>query len=432
MDELCDRLSTALSAWESRQTQPGPDTGALFAGMHKALDALARDLAAEREAGAASAGELRECVMEVGEALRSVRPSEADARRIHELEARLAEQTRAAEATAERLAALDQAVAERDTTAQALRDRVAELEQTLASREGAASAAEERLGELESALGETQRQLDEAKSGRQAVASELAVACARLDEARTELESLRSPAAKARELERELAEERNRAATIAQRLESETSKGTKSMIARQLAEALADLEKTQAENAALKGELDGIRRRQEEREQTDKARQAVEPPAPRRPQRALENQKRVIGDSLLEAGIITQEQLDTALEQCQENPERSLGEVLVANQFASEESVAVALARQNDVPFVQIAEGSAEESAVALITGRLAHRHQCIPLRMEENRVVLAMTDPMDLIAIEDIERVTGRTVEPVVATPSEILAAIRRCYEEE
>ncbi|HEO71528.1 MAG TPA: type II secretion system protein GspE, partial [Candidatus Hydrogenedentes bacterium] len=70
-----------------------------------------------------------------------------------------------------------------------------------------------------------------------------------------------------------------------------------------------------------------------------------------------------------------------------------------------------------------------DPEAVALISGRLAARHACIPVRAGSGSIALAMANPLDLIAIEDIEHATGQQVRPLIARESEIMDAITRHY---
>ncbi|HRZ83294.1 MAG TPA: type II secretion system protein GspE, partial [Candidatus Hydrogenedentes bacterium] len=67
----------------------------------------------------------------------------------------------------------------------------------------------------------------------------------------------------------------------------------------------------------------------------------------------------------------------------------------------------------------------------ALISDKLARKHRVLPLREEEGSVVLAMSNPMDLLALEDVGRAVGKPVKPVVARHSAVMNAINRFYWE-
>lgn len=138
-----------------------------------------------------------------------------------------------------------------------------------------------------------------------------------------------------------------------------------------------------------------------------------------------------MSEILVGADIITLEQLNEALDVQRDNPQARLGDILVKKGFATEDSVAQALAYQRKIEFIRISDTPIEKKALKLINGRLAEKHACIPLSVEKKRLVVAMANPLDLIAIEDIERASERDVDPVVATPSDIHSAIREYYAE-
>ena len=136
-----------------------------------------------------------------------------------------------------------------------------------------------------------------------------------------------------------------------------------------------------------------------------------------------------VGKILVEAGVITVEQLDEALNAQRKTPNARLGAILVKLGFASEETVARALAFQRNVEFIRLRPDMVDVAATKLVNGRLAEHHCCMPLEVREGRLVLAMVNPLDLIAIEDVERASERPVEPVVATASDINSSIRHYY---
>jgi len=139
--------------------------------------------------------------------------------------------------------------------------------------------------------------------------------------------------------------------------------------------------------------------------------------------------KRRMGDMLVDMGVLTEEQLTAALHEQQAKPQRRIGGILVENGYVSEESVARVLAHQLSLPFVRLAPEIVDASAPRLINGQLAKRRQCIPITATSDRVVLAMANPQDLITLDDVKLSSGRAVSPVVATGSDIVAAIGRYY---
>lgn len=146
-----------------------------------------------------------------------------------------------------------------------------------------------------------------------------------------------------------------------------------------------------------------------------------------------EDAKRMLGEIFLKAGIINAPQLDAALSaQKAFKPWRHLGSVLVDMGHAEEAQVAQAIALQRGVDFMELEKVKIDVESAHLITGRLAEKHQCVPVRQVDGELVLAMENPLDLIAIEDVERASDRRVRPVVATPSAIMAAIDAVYATE
>src|SRR5437870_3977423 len=133
-----------------------------------------------------------------------------------------------------------------------------------------------------------------------------------------------------------------------------------------------------------------------------------------------------LGTLLIERGLITQEQLDAALQE-QRETRKSLGRVLIDKGVVSETDLVATLAARIGLEFVDLSEYPVDPSAVSLISDSLARRFQAIPIAWEENRLVVAMADPSNVVAIDDIRTITGAEVRTVVATRGAILEAIER-----
>ncbi len=130
---------------------------------------------------------------------------------------------------------------------------------------------------------------------------------------------------------------------------------------------------------------------------------------------------------MAEEGAVSGEAVERALRVQQATGER-LGLILVKAGEASEESVARALARQLGLAF---AEGPLQPhpAAVAAVSRELARAHSVVPLRLGPKSLIVAMADPLDLGAVDDLQFQTGRRVETRVAEPSAVLEAISRSY---
>lgn len=136
---------------------------------------------------------------------------------------------------------------------------------------------------------------------------------------------------------------------------------------------------------------------------------------------------RVLGRMLLDAGIIDEARLAQALDAQRSSRER-LGEVLVA-QGVDADAVYRTLARQLRLPYAAgpLIAGAA---AVRAVSHALARRHRSLPLSISERRLAVAMADPLDLAALDELQFQTGRRAEPHVAVPAVVDAAIASTYE--
>jgi type IV pilus assembly protein PilB len=133
-----------------------------------------------------------------------------------------------------------------------------------------------------------------------------------------------------------------------------------------------------------------------------------------------------LGTLLLERGLVTEEQLETALEE-QRQSRKSLGRVLIDAGIVSEGDLVSTLAARIGLEFVDLLDYSIDPSAVGLISDSLARRFQAVPIGWEDNRLVVAMADPSNVVAIDDIRTITGAEVRTVVATRGAILEAIEK-----
>src|SRR5437764_14428272 len=138
-----------------------------------------------------------------------------------------------------------------------------------------------------------------------------------------------------------------------------------------------------------------------------------------------------LGSLLIERDLLTQEQLDAALEE-QRETRKSLGRVLIDGGIVSETDLVATLAARIGLEFVDLTEYAIDPSAVGLISDSLSRRFQALPIGWEENRLVVAMADPSNVVAIDDIRTITGAEVRTVVATRGAILEAIEKHHRME
>jgi type IV pilus assembly protein PilB len=135
-----------------------------------------------------------------------------------------------------------------------------------------------------------------------------------------------------------------------------------------------------------------------------------------------------LGDILLEDGLITSDQLSVAVDQHQ-TLGRSLGRVLVDQGILSETQLVAALAQQIGLRFIDLSDFPVDGSALARIPGSVCRQHMAIPIGFEDGRIVVAMADPANVFAADDIRTISGYEVLPAVATRADVAAAIDRYY---
>ena len=135
-----------------------------------------------------------------------------------------------------------------------------------------------------------------------------------------------------------------------------------------------------------------------------------------------------LGDLLLETNLITQQQLEEALK-IQKKDNKRLGKVLSDLNYVSEDAMIQVLEFQLGVPHVDLSNIIVTPAMAALIPVNLAERHQVIPIKIAGNKITLAMVDPTNFYAIDDIRMASGLDVEPVIATEKDILRSIRESY---
>ncbi|BEP16055.1 hypothetical protein acdb102_43660 [Acidothermaceae bacterium B102] len=135
-----------------------------------------------------------------------------------------------------------------------------------------------------------------------------------------------------------------------------------------------------------------------------------------------------LGDILLEGGFVTREQLTEAYDEHQRLG-RSLGRVLVDRGILSESQLVAALAQQIGLRFVDLTEFPVDGSAVARVPEPVCRRHTALPIAYEDGRLLVAMADPANVFAIDDIRSLTGLEVKPLVATRADVIQAIARYH---
>src|SRR4029079_17654229 len=125
---------------------------------------------------------------------------------------------------------------------------------------------------------------------------------------------------------------------------------------------------------------------------------------------------------------ITPEQLSQALAQQKANGGK-LGYNLVKMGFVKDDQITTLLSQQYGVPYIQLAQFKIAPTIVKLVPTDTARKYQIIPLSRSGSTLTIAMTDPTNVFAMDDIKFMTGYTVEPVVASEVAITDAIEKYY---
>ena len=146
---------------------------------------------------------------------------------------------------------------------------------------------------------------------------------------------------------------------------------------------------------------------------------------------AIRRERMRLGDLLIRQNVLTEEELKKALA-LQKGTGKKIGEVLVDNGMITEEMIVRALQAQLGLKVVHLAGITIPKEVRKLVNVNLLKKYECIPFELDPynaNILHLAMADPMDMAAIDDISIVTNLQIEPYIATTREVLAAIDRCY---
>lgn len=141
-----------------------------------------------------------------------------------------------------------------------------------------------------------------------------------------------------------------------------------------------------------------------------------------------EHSKVRIGDLLKEAGLVTEEQIQQAVAS-QDTTRKRIGELLIDMGAISEDDFAQALASQLNLPSIELADRHIDRQATELFPKRFALKHACIPVERDGDSLLVAMADPLNLVALDDLEWSTRCRIKVAVAVHSQVMAAIERGY---
>jgi type IV pilus assembly protein PilB len=138
------------------------------------------------------------------------------------------------------------------------------------------------------------------------------------------------------------------------------------------------------------------------------------------------NKQKPLGQILVERGIITSSQLEKVLV-LQQQQGGLIGEIIVDAGFAKEEDIAHCLSLQFGYPYLPLENYEVSKEVAKLISKNVCSHYCLIPIDKVENSLTIAMANPLNSQAIEDLEDATGCDIQVFVATPSDIRTGIKK-----
>jgi type IV pilus assembly protein PilB len=137
-----------------------------------------------------------------------------------------------------------------------------------------------------------------------------------------------------------------------------------------------------------------------------------------------------LGDMLVQAGIITEEQLKEALGK-QRGSGKRLGQLLLDDGYITQQELTRVLEEQLGIESINLKQTAVDPRAAKLIPENLARRHGVIPVKVKKGKLLLAMGDPLDQVALQDVRILVQKPVQPVLATTDDIMESIRRVFSQ-
>lgn len=136
-----------------------------------------------------------------------------------------------------------------------------------------------------------------------------------------------------------------------------------------------------------------------------------------------------LGDLLLEAGMITLEQLEKVLK-LQKTTGKKVGQLFIDENIVTERQIIEVLEFQLGIPHMDLNKYFIDPNLIKLIPAKLAKRHTLIAIKKEKNKLVIAMADPLNILAIDDVRITTGLEVDVVIGTRQQIKGIIDKYYD--
>lgn len=137
-----------------------------------------------------------------------------------------------------------------------------------------------------------------------------------------------------------------------------------------------------------------------------------------------------LGELLVERNLLSTQQLEKALS-FQKERGGLIGEILVELGFVKEEDIAQALTAQYGFPYLPLSNYEINPEIINVIPGRVSRQYLLIPIDRIGNNLTLAMSNPLNVQAIEDVELLSGCSIQTFVSTSSDVKKAIEKYYKD-
>ncbi len=138
--------------------------------------------------------------------------------------------------------------------------------------------------------------------------------------------------------------------------------------------------------------------------------------------------KKRLPEMLLDLGVITKEKLNECIK-IQQQTGKNLQDVLLEKKYISEEELVETLSEQLQIPHIRVSNYAIPKEVLAEVPEGLAKQYQVLPISVTGDILTLAMANPLNILALDDIRMITGKEIEPVIAMPSELHDVIEKNY---
>ncbi|MFH5836236.1 GspE/PulE family protein [Proteiniclasticum sp. C24MP] len=141
--------------------------------------------------------------------------------------------------------------------------------------------------------------------------------------------------------------------------------------------------------------------------------------------------KKRLGEILSSEGLISDEQLKLALD-IQKKTEEKLGDILVNQGMVSYDEILTAIKRQLNIPMLDLDEIHIKQEVIRVLPEKLARKYIAVPVRLDNGELLVAMSDPSNYFAIDDIRLATGYVIKPAISSQDQVLRNIEKYYDKE